>query len=174
MFFLFFDLFAALEQKLSLVAVVFVQGLKIFAFESALTFWVFAFEDNPRLFVGFGPYVHFFDLLFNELDFLGLSSNENILIVFALSIVEQKFMIVCHIFSIFVPVLLIHQVLIKPVEFLAFLNYLIDEHILQLENVYFLDNGYSDVDQHTKQKIVKIIGWNSIQKCSNVGNYFQW
>jgi hypothetical protein len=35
LFFLFFDLFAVLEQKLSLVAVVFLQGLKIFAFESA-------------------------------------------------------------------------------------------------------------------------------------------
>ncbi len=69
------------------------------------------------------------------------------LVVFALSVVEEKVLVVGHFQAVFVPVLLIHQVLIEMVKFLAFLDDLVDSHVLELKNVNFLDHSNRDIDK---------------------------
>jgi hypothetical protein len=87
---------------------------------------------------------------------LGLAADEDVLVVFALSVVEEKVLVVCHFQAVFVPVLLIHQVLIKMVKFLAFLDDLVDSHVLQLENVDFLDHGHRNIDQRPEKKVIQV------------------
>ena len=47
---------------------------------------------------------------------------------------------------------------IKPKQLIHLLMYLIDNNILQLRNIRFLNHGYGYVNEEGEQEIVEVVG----------------